>query len=344
MADRTVTLTPFSIHDILHGLDVRPLDFTVDAALRKGSRRKEMEGKGKEDSEEEDVGTLRGFPRAAAPRPEVHEVTENPGWIRTGASLPGAPCEDLPSMVSVPSRYAGKVRAVGSRTDVSTTDSVLPLGTYRTTSIMHRAAVNIRMTKANPYSSPTDREGLRSRLESVATPSRSSVEAAIEDVELVVSATCEDLRATHGRKKRSRAAFTPAQVLELERRFSRTRYLSGPERAHLALALNLTETQVKIWFQNRRYKTKRRQIATAGVGSSLAGIAPPVTAAKKVAVRVLVRDDQRQYDPTEVPFNVYGSIGHPASLYSPTYHYPALCTYFLPGWTSAACASLSKNI
>ena len=62
------------------------------------------------------------------------------------------------------------------------------------------------------------------------------------------------------KKKRSRAAFSHAQVLELERRFNFQRYLSGPERADLASSLKLTETQVKIWFQNRRYKTKRKQI------------------------------------------------------------------------------------
>lgn len=89
------------------------------------------------------------------------------------------------------------------------------------------------------------------------------------------------------RKKRSRAAFSHAQVFELERRFSHQKYLSGPERAELASALKLTETQVKIWFQNRRYKTKRRQLASE--------ICPP-SAAKKVAVRVLVRDDHKHYE------------------------------------------------
>lgn len=61
------------------------------------------------------------------------------------------------------------------------------------------------------------------------------------------------------KQKRSRAAFTHFQVLELEKKFNQQRYLSAPERAHLAAALRLTETQVKIWFQNRRYKTKRKQ-------------------------------------------------------------------------------------
>ncbi|CAF0972587.1 unnamed protein product, partial [Didymodactylos carnosus] len=61
-------------------------------------------------------------------------------------------------------------------------------------------------------------------------------------------------------KRRSRAAFSHAQVIELERRFGQQKYLSSSERAELASMLNLSETQVKIWFQNRRYKAKRKQL------------------------------------------------------------------------------------
>ncbi|XP_034025445.1 homeobox protein Nkx-3.1 [Thalassophryne amazonica] len=64
-----------------------------------------------------------------------------------------------------------------------------------------------------------------------------------------------------GKQKRSRAAFTHVQVLELEKKFHHQKYLSAAERAHLASTLRLTETQIKIWFQNRRYKTKRKQQA-----------------------------------------------------------------------------------
>lgn len=104
--------------------------------------------------------------------------------------------------------------------------------------------------------------------------------------EETVSSTSDERQCRPGTKKRSRAAFSHAQVYELERRFNAQRYLSGPERADLAEALKLTETQVKIWFQNRRYKTKRRQMATdQAVWSS----------PKKVAVKVLVRDNQTQY-------------------------------------------------
>jgi hypothetical protein len=52
--------------------------------------------------------------------------------------------------------------------------------------------------------------------------------------------------------------FKHYQVYELERRYRKQRYLSGPEREYLAQAIQLTPTQVKIWFQNHRYKCKRQ--------------------------------------------------------------------------------------
>ena len=47
-------------------------------------------------------------------------------------------------------------------------------------------------------------------------------------------------------------------MYELERRFKQQKYLSAPEREHLASLIHLTPTQVKIWFQNHRYKCKRQ--------------------------------------------------------------------------------------
>ncbi|XP_028852250.1 homeobox protein Nkx-3.1 [Denticeps clupeoides] len=82
-----------------------------------------------------------------------------------------------------------------------------------------------------------------------------------------------DASGAAAKHKRSRAAFTHLQVLELEKKFSRQKYLSAPERAHLAAALRLTETQVKIWFQNRRYKTKRKQLAADGFPKAAAAAA-----------------------------------------------------------------------
>ena len=58
-------------------------------------------------------------------------------------------------------------------------------------------------------------------------------------------------------KRKRRVLFSQAQVYELEKRFKMQKYLSAQEREHLANGLNLTPTQVKIWFQNHRYKTKK---------------------------------------------------------------------------------------
>ncbi|ESN98579.1 hypothetical protein HELRODRAFT_127374, partial [Helobdella robusta] len=58
--------------------------------------------------------------------------------------------------------------------------------------------------------------------------------------------------------RRSRTAFTCDQLNSLEKKFSANRYLSVNERLKVALSLKLTETQVKIWFQNRRTKWKKQ--------------------------------------------------------------------------------------
>ncbi|ETN87253.1 homeobox domain protein [Necator americanus] len=57
--------------------------------------------------------------------------------------------------------------------------------------------------------------------------------------------------------RRARTAFTYEQLVALENKFKTSRYLSVCERLNLAIQLHLTETQVKIWFQNRRTKWKK---------------------------------------------------------------------------------------
>lgn len=61
-------------------------------------------------------------------------------------------------------------------------------------------------------------------------------------------------------RRKPRVLFSQAQVYELECRFKKQKYLTAPEREQMAQGINLTPTQVKIWFQNRRYKSKRQAL------------------------------------------------------------------------------------
>lgn len=111
-------------------------------------------------------------------------------------------------------------------------------------------------------------------------------------------------------RRKPRVLFSQTQVFELERRFKQQRYLSAPERDHLANILKLTSTQVKIWFQNRRYKCKRQR---QDKSLELAGY-PPLP--RRVAVPVLVRDGKPcMGGPHLAPYNV--TIGS----YNPLYGY-----------------------
>nr|XP_054766239.1 homeobox protein Nkx-6.3-like [Lytechinus pictus] len=64
-----------------------------------------------------------------------------------------------------------------------------------------------------------------------------------------------------GKKKHTRPTFSGQQIFALEKTFEQTKYLAGPERARLAYALGMSESQVKVWFQNRRTKWRKKHAA-----------------------------------------------------------------------------------
>lgn len=100
---------------------------------------------------------------------------------------------------------------------------------------------------------------------------------------------------TNEKKRKRRVLFTKAQTFELERRFRQQKYLSAPEREHLSQLIGLTPTQVKIWFQNHRYKTKRATHEKSPTPTSVSYgqgqvRLPSPSSIKRIHVPVLIAD------------------------------------------------------
>ncbi|KAA0708250.1 Homeobox protein [Triplophysa tibetana] len=133
------------------------------------------------------------------------------------------------------------------------------------------------------------------------------------------------------KRRKRRILFSKAQTFELERRFRQQRYLSAPEREHLATVLRLTPTQVKIWFQNHRYKVKRAR-AEKGMDPGY------LTSPRRVSVPVLMRDGRPCHLFHLPDMSASGSACGPFSGFSmrqfPEMHSNNLCANFMTHLTA----------
>ncbi|XP_076874178.1 NK2 homeobox 4b [Brachyhypopomus gauderio] len=119
-------------------------------------------------------------------------------------------------------------------------------------------------------------------------------------------------------RRKRRVLFSQAQVYELERRFKQQKYLSAPEREHLASMIHLTPNQVKIWFQNHRYKMKRQ--AKDKVSQQLqqdAGNLCAQQSPRRVSVPVLVKDGKPSQNGPGTPTPGHQQQNGPAGVMAP---------------------------
>ncbi|XP_069792466.1 barH-like 2 homeobox protein [Narcine bancroftii] len=146
---------------------------------------------------------------------------------------------------------------------------------------------------SSPHTPKAEAESFRQKAESEETKNRDKLDKRDDtpidnikcngtkeegDREITSSRESPPVRAKKPRK--ARTAFSDHQLNQLERSFERQKYLSVQDRMDLAAALNLTDTQVKTWYQNRRTKWKRQTavglelLAEAGNYSALQRMFP----------------------------------------------------------------------
>ncbi|XP_052897676.1 homeobox protein Hox-D3 [Anopheles moucheti] len=196
----------------------------------------------------------------------IHHVDHSTANNRTKNSFSIEHLLAKPDRASASSSSSGCYHGVDDRLAVSFSAPIptVPNGmVYQT--MMSRsasAAEFLNVSKAEPSVGSFDDRPPSERARSSSPESSCNEDTMDNCSEIASEGSAGGGLTTHDdRKKRPRTAFSAAQIKALETEFERGKYLSVAKRTALAKQLHLTETQIKIWFQNRRTKWKRKYTA-----------------------------------------------------------------------------------
>ncbi|XP_076294932.1 uncharacterized protein LOC143216073 [Lasioglossum baleicum] len=198
---------------------------------------------------------------------------------------------------------------------------------------------DVEMRVTDPESSSADRENgatssnvqssnCKKRQSSSSSSSSSSVQAQGCQSQSQSGQNGSGGGSTGGKPRRARTAFTYEQLVALENKFKTTRYLSVCERLNLALSLSLTETQVKIWFQNRRTKWKK-QNPGLDVNSPTVPTTPPHPPPYAPAFLFATHPHQHPLPHSHTHPHPHAHVHHPPPVPPPPpgYYHPAAPPY-----------------